>query len=53
MTETRNADTHEIGTAQQSGLTRMDNIDAMLQGRYSQEPFLPWLAKRIRNVFPK
>ena len=31
----------------------LDPIDAMLQGRTAQEPFLPWIVKRLRHIYPK
>ncbi len=53
MSEIRNTESPEVNLAQQGDLTRMDNIEAMRRGRYSQDPVLPWHAKRIRNLFPK
>ena len=53
MTVTLKTETPEVKIAQQGGSVPMDAIDAMLIGRNAQEPFLGWLAKRIRNIYPK
>ena len=31
----------------------LDPVDAMLRGRYAQEPLWHWLRERIRSVYPK
>ena len=53
MTATLKSETPEVKIGRSGGPAPMDGIDAMLRGRYSQEPFVTWLAKRIRNIYPK
>jgi hypothetical protein len=31
----------------------MDPVDAMLRGRYAQQPLMQWLRDRIRGVDPR
>lgn len=53
MTARLNAKAPKATAAQSGGPAPMDPTDAMLRGRYAQEPFLSWIAKRIRNFYPK
>ena len=53
MTATLKAKAPRAAEAQSGRPAPMDPTDAMLRGRYSQEPFLSWIAKRIRNFYPK
>jgi hypothetical protein len=31
----------------------LDPVDAMLRGRYAQQPLMQWLRERIRGVDPR
>ncbi|MEM7222774.1 MAG: hypothetical protein AAF495_07345 [Pseudomonadota bacterium] len=53
MTVTLKSEPAEVKLDRTGGPVPMDNIDAMLRGRYSQEPLLLWVGKRIRHLYPK
>lgn len=36
-----------------AGPQRLDPVDAMLRGRYTQGSFTRWVWKRIRDLYPK
>ena len=53
MTMTLYTETPKVKIGQTVAPTLMEgNDDAPLE-RFRQEPFQAWLAKRIRNVYPK
>ena len=53
MTVTLNTETPAVKIGQLDGQFLAEGVDGSVPECYRQEPFQVWLAKRIRNVYPK